>query len=136
MTKELLLAVGATALTLSSSQLAASSCQAPKTIAIAFSKGARCWTYQGDATHFVGNFRAGQTVIASSTGIANESDGTWEWRTTAARNVSVSAPENVHVGTYNEGKQSFRVPKTGRYTFEFSPCGMWHNLGTFVVCAK
>jgi hypothetical protein len=115
----------------------ASSCVNPKTESISFAKGARCWTYQGDATHFRGAFRAGQSVVASSTGIANFSDGKWDWRTTEARGLSANGPGGIAIVLNNgERDSSFTVPRTGLYTFDFSPCAMWHAQGTFIVCAK
>ena len=113
----------------------ASSCVNAVSVNIQFQRGARCWTYRGDATHFVGQFRAGQTVFASSTGMASFGDGQWEWMTTTVRDVSAEGPGGTFIDV-NEDEPSFRVPRTGRYTFSFSPCAMWRAPGTFVVCAR
>jgi hypothetical protein len=115
----------------------ASSCVNPKTVSISFAKGARCWTYKGNATHFRGTFRAGQLVVASSTGIANFSDGKWDWRTTEARGLAANGPGGIAIVLNNgERDSSFTVPRTGPYIFDFSPCAMWHGEGIFIVCAK
>jgi hypothetical protein len=114
----------------------ASSCVNPVTVSIQFQRGARCWTYRGDATHFVGQFRAGQTVVVSSTGIANFGDGSWEWQTTTIRDVSAEGPGGTFIDPDEAGESSFRAPRTGRYTFSFSPCAMWRAPGVFVVCAR
>lgn len=123
------------------SSAVASSCVNSRTVSIQFQRGARCWVYQGDATHVTGDFRAGQTVIASSTGIANLGDGDWEWQTTSVRNLTVEGPGRSSVeATEDESSGSdemtFRVPQTGRYTFSFFPCSMWRAPGTFVICAR
>ncbi len=134
--RNLLLIFGAVA-TLTPSSAMASGCTNPKYAKIAFTKGSRCWTYQGNATHFRGTFRRGQTIIASSTGVANFADREWEWRTTEARGLSATTPKGKSIVLNNgERGQRFVTPDTGVYVFEFIPCAMWGGLGVFVLCAK
>ena len=122
-----LLMVLATALVFSPAQVAfASSCFNPKIVHIQFPRGGRCWRYRGDATEFWGTFRAGQTVTATSTGMADE--------TTSQRDVYVSGPHNFSASANDDGELRTRLPLSGLYKFGFSPCAMWHYPGTFVVC--
>lgn len=125
------LAVAVVAMSCPLHPASASSCVNPKTVQITFEKASRCWTYNGDATHFSGRFAAGEKVIATSTGMAIFSDGI-EWRTTRQRDVDVRGPSGFWVdGTAD---QPLRLPRSGIYTFGFSPCAMWRLPGTFVVC--
>lgn len=113
----------------------ASACVNPKAVQIAFAKAARCWTYNGDATHFWGLFNAGEKIIVTSTGIATFSDGI-EWRTTRQRDVDVRGPGGFWADVNGTGSQPLRLPRSGTYTFSFSPCAMWRLLGVFVICTR
>ena len=111
-----------------------SSCVNPKTVQIKFAKGANCWTYSGTATHVSGRFAKGQKVLATSTGIALFGDGERDWKTTTQRDVSISGPGDFFADVDDSGGEPVTLPRTGDYTFDFSPCAMWGGLGTFVVC--
>lgn len=115
---------------------AASSCVNPKTVQITFAKGARCWAYTGDATHFSGRFAGGQRIIATSTGIATFGDGKSEWKTTGTRDVDVTGPSHFWADMDDTGDRPTILPRSGIYTFGFSPCAMWRAPGTFVICTR
>ena len=127
-------AIAALALLAAPTAAPASSCVHATTVDLHFARGQRCTTYQGSATHFRAALRAGQTVVASSTGIAEFGDGQWFWQTTSERSIDVEGPGQSEVRMNEDG--TFRAPRTGTYLFSFSPCAMWHLPGTFVLCAR
>jgi len=53
----------------------ASACRDPATQKIVFAKGASCWSYRGNATHFVGRFAKGQVLSVGMRGELQEFDG-------------------------------------------------------------
>ena len=114
----------------------ASSCINPKSVAIHFERGASCWTYYGDATNFTGRFNAGQKVIATSSGIAGSADGKSVWRAVLPRTVYVGDNSGFYVTMDTMASTPNRLPRSGRYSFDFSPCSMWHGMGLFVVCTQ
>ncbi len=123
------------ALTASPVPSSASSCIRPKAVAIHFERGASCWTYYGDATKFTGRFDAGQMVVATSSGMAGFADGKSDWRAVLPRTVYVGDNSGFYVTMDTWAAKPTRLPNSGLYTFDFSPCSMWHGVGQFVICA-
>lgn len=101
--------------------------------------GSRCWEYEGKATHFSGDFAQGQEVAVTMEGIAfygtanGKADSRWE-----RRYPSISGP-NRFIKVSSPGNNptwQVELPYTGRYTFSFSPCAMWHGDGNKNMCVS
>jgi hypothetical protein len=125
------------------SAASASSCRDPDIVRIEFAKGAYCWVYEGNATHFRGVFRKGQTVrvemwglayFASPTGSDRPEDLAVEWN---PRSVDATGPRDAFLqGGDEDGALDAVLPYSGTYEFGFGPCFMWHNFGRVVICAR
>jgi hypothetical protein len=134
--RRIIAVVAIAALTASPVPSMATSCINSKTVAIQFTRGSTCWTYYGDGTHFTGRFKAGQKVIATSSGIAGSAAASSEWRAVLPRIVSVSDRNGFFVELRQLAWTPTPLPRTGQYTFGFSPCSMWRRTGMFVICTQ
>jgi len=120
----------------------ASSCVNPKLEKIRFTPGAVCWDYEGTATHFQGTFAAGQKVRVEMHGITHSYDQTFansnkiEWE---FRSPSISGPDQkllTPTADSEDGVIEATLPKSGTYTFDFSPCAMWNYYGLVRICTR
>lgn len=109
---------------------------------IRFTPGAVCWDYEGTATHFQGTFAAGQKVRVEMHGITHSYDQTFansnkiEWE---FRSPSISGPDQkllTPTADSEDGVIEATLPKSGTYTFDFSPCAMWNYYGLVRICTR
>ena len=103
------------------------------------SAGPTCWTYRGAATTFIGDFSHGRTISAQMSGEVAEYDPRSGRSETASRprDPNVEGPGGFYFGDAEApGALTFVAPANGSYRFSFSPCAMWHGLGTVRICAK
>jgi len=101
--------------------------------------GQTCWTYQGDATTFVGDFSHGRTITAQMSGEVADYDPRSGEAVTATRprDPNVEGPGGFYFGDAEApGTLTFVAPANGTYRFSFSPCAMWHGQGTVRICTK
>ncbi|MGO9005547.1 MAG: hypothetical protein ACLQIQ_22220 [Beijerinckiaceae bacterium] len=117
----------------------ASACNREKTVTIHFEPGKTCWTYDGNATTFVGDFTRNQALDVHMEGEAADFDPKTNrtktyWR---VRTPDASGPNDFFVsGEMDSGQLSFRAPASGTYRFGFSPCAMWGGNGSVRICAR
>ena len=113
--------IGISLLFFDGSETFASSCQTVKKQSINFKKGALCWHYEGDATHFSGRFLNNQSVYVRMPG----------------RVPSVWGPNGFFVSSQSDDSiLKLRIPVTGDFTFEFSPCAERNKVGTVDICTQ
>lgn len=99
--------------------------------------GSRCWEYEGNATHFSGDFAQGQEVAVTMEGIAfygtasGKVDHGWE-----RRYPRISGPRGFTKVSSPRDNPTWQVelPYTGRYVLSFYPCSMWHGIGKVRIC--
>ena len=118
----------------------ASSCVKPVKQKIIFEKGAACWSYSGKATHFEGQFAAGQKLTVKMSGELHEYNEKTKATATrwTSRVPSIDGPQSFHAeGDFNrdDGMLELTAPRDGVYQFSFYPCAMWHNPGKVQICA-
>lgn len=112
---------------LSLSSANASSCQNPNVVQIRIPRGAYCWVYEGNATHFRGRFGRGQRLQVQMSGPPNS----------GTRDITVSAPNGAILPGYSRnGSFDTTLPVSGTYEVGFSPCYMWHSYARVVICAR
>ena len=113
--------IGISLLFFDDSETFATSCQTVKKQPINFKKGALCWHYEGDATHFSGRFLNNQSVYVKMPG----------------RVPSVWGPNGFFVSSQSDDSiLKLRIPVTGDFTFEFSPCAERNKVGTVDICTQ
>jgi len=132
------LAAAALGLVASDPAAVASGCDRQMVAHVKMRAGA-CWAYRGAATTFVGDFSHGRTVSVLMSGEAADYDPrTGQVATlTRPRDPNVEGPGGFFFGDAEApGALTFVVPANGTYRFSFSPCAMWHELGTVKICVK
>lgn len=104
-----------------------------QTVQIRIPRGEVCFRHVGRGTTFVGDFRRGQQLVATSTGDFAFSDGQVEWTETRQRSISVLGPNRRPISVSEQGR--FVAPADGRYSFTFYPRAAVGGPGVFIVCA-
>lgn len=104
-------------------------------VQIRIPRGQVCFRHVGTGTSFVGNFRRGQQLVATSTGDAENANSDVTWTTTIARNVTVRWGPRDNQGAEFNGQDPMTAPVDGRYTFTFYPNAVVGGPGVFIVCA-
>lgn len=129
------LAVGLAPANEAGAQAGSSDRSGANVVQIRMPRGQVCFRHVGTGTRFVGAFRRGQHIVATSTGDADNGDGQVEWVTTIARNVQVSWGPRDNQRHEFDGQEQFTAPVDGRYVFTFYPNAVVGGPGVFIVCA-
>jgi hypothetical protein len=117
-------------------QAHASACNTPKTVNIAFHRGATCWAYSGTAEVFVGKFKGGQRIMVSAVGSEQDmaSNGRIITKQGVARDIGVDLKGSSAQIQMNNGQMI--TPATGTYEFTLYPCSDWGAPAQVQICAS
>ena len=123
----------------------ASSCNRVVIEQIKFARGAVCWYYAGNATHFRGSFLKSQRITVEMSGEIWEAPDGQPYTSKPRWTARVPNFEGPH-GFYTDapdamdekpsGKLEVQLPENGQYTFSFLPCAMTNNYGHVAICAS
>ena len=117
----------------------ASGCNYVRQKKISFSSGSVCWSFEGRANTFVGDFSAGQKVSVRMLGrSANIDDPIPENRRPWEEiGPFVHGPNKFIEGdTEFTGRLNFTVPYSGKYEVVVQPCSYWSSQIKLEICAR
>ena len=111
----------------------ASACNRDIRQQIKFSSGSYCWSFNGTATTFYGNFGAGQKINVRATGLDQRSWVALDLSATDRANFFRSSPNDRNGNS--SGQLDFVTPHSGYYEFTIFPCAMWGKPVQITICA-
>jgi hypothetical protein len=114
----------------------ASACNKDIRQQIKFSSGSYCWSFDGKATSFYGNFGAGQKISVRASGFDYLNQKSWIALDLSAtdRVNFVRSSSSDRYGN-SSGQLDFVTPHSGYYEFSIYPCYMWGSNVKITICA-
>lgn len=117
----------------------ASGCNYVRQKKISFSPGSVCWSFEGRANTFVGDFNAGQKISLRTSGRDANIDNPIPENRRPWEEVGsfVDGPNNFKEGdTEFQGRLNFIAPFSGKYKVVISPCSYWSSQIKMEICAR
>lgn len=106
---------------------------------ISFPRGSVCWSFEGRANTFVGDFAEGQRITVRMQGRSESIDNPLPQSKRSWEDIMPSAmgPNKfIVVDADSIGKLNFIAPYSGNYSIDVGPCAFWTSQIKLEICAR